>query len=53
MSLAIVTTESRVMPDRIDDPTGGVWMTPSRMMKMFWPLPSLRLPSVSRAMPSA
>ncbi len=25
------------MPDRIEDPTGGVWMTPSRTMKMFWP----------------
>jgi hypothetical protein len=45
-------TESRVIPPRMDEPSGGVKIAPSRTMSRFWPLPSLRLPLTSSAMPS-
>ncbi len=46
-------TVSRVMPVRIDEAADGVAILPSRMTNKFSPAPSLTVPSVDSAMPSA
>ena len=52
-SRAIVTTLARVMPARIDAPSGGVMILPSRTTNTFSPEPSLTYPLTSSAIPSA
>ena len=53
ISRARVMTQSRVMPGRTAEDSGGVMSLPSWTRKMFSPLPSLTWPRVFRAMPSA
>ena len=45
-------TVLRVMPDRIDEATGGVYSLPSWIKNRFSPAPSLTNPAVFKASPS-
>jgi len=52
-SRQIWMTESRVMPGRIEEESGGVITLPLETRKMFSPEPSETKPRSSSAMPSA